>query len=434
MKTLYIDPVPRIDGDSRLLIEIDEGGVIKKVEYQTLGINNFYHALKNRLIEEIPRIITALCGSLSYSHYIASTIATENILGREPPEYAVALRALAVYTEVIEDHIRSFYTKVLPKHMGSIDISSIPDYAINMLEYLRGIKQVIGGKPIHPVFAIPGGVSRSLVKEELDKLKKLVNDLGTYIERYRSDVRKFYEELLYTKELREYSARTYNISLVNGDKPSYIGGRLVILDPNGNSLTIGLSEYSKYIEYRYTPSSTTRIAYLREKGWHGYTEETVVRTGALARVNIASSYTSREALEERNELVETYGSLPVHSIFFSPWAQLVDVLEAYSRIRGSIDRLENLEASIANLEGLLSTNGIGIVDSPRGLIIHNYSVNDNLLVNEIDITTATEINIAALNTDLNKYGIGKKYTEKLLSTLYQIIYFYSPCSTGSIGR
>lgn len=449
-KVVLIDPVTRIEGEVKVHVVLDEKGLVKEVFYQAVEFRGFEAFCRGRPIEDLPRVTSAICGVCSWAHHLASAKAVDNVFGREPPVTATKVRELSYLAHIVDSHLLHFTLLALPDFVPS----DLPPKLRNVVglyrkypelvklflrsrQIVKEIEEVFGGKSVHPTFAIPGGVSKKVTKEDVERLSKLSKELYGVVSKvyefFKSTVlkSKTFQDLLNEEA---YNVKTYYMGLVDGeDNLNFYDGFVKIIDFNGREVAkFNPKDYVNHIAEHVEDWTYTKFPYLRSVGWKGFKEEYIVRVGPLARLNITKTIPTPMANEAFKELVDVIGSRPIHNSLAYHWCRLVECIYACERISQLLQDKDILGESTVNMVGKPSYEGVGIVEAPRGTLIHHYKSDENFITKEVNIITPTAINNASINTELKKVASklikGCSVDERLFNLIEVGIRSYDPCT------
>ncbi|MHA2230267.1 MAG: nickel-dependent hydrogenase large subunit [Candidatus Thorarchaeota archaeon] len=182
-KTILIDPVTRLEGHGSLRVVLTKDGKVKDVQFNVNSTRFFEKFLEGRPAEEAPRIAPRICGICPIPHHLASTKAVEAAWGVTPPPAAIKLRRLLIEAKQLSSHAIHFYALAAPdfvfgpfappevRNVAAV-LKHLPDVAvqaISLMEFGQELCRTVGGKAIHPVTAIAGGMMKPLKEEERDE-------------------------------------------------------------------------------------------------------------------------------------------------------------------------------------------------------------------------------------------------------------------------
>ena len=448
---ILIDPVTRVEGEARVVVVIDGSNGVDEVYYQIIAGRGYESFCVGRAIEELPRITSTVCGVCSWAHHMVSGKALDDLLGRELPEPARKLREFAYYMQIIDSHLLHFGIMALPDLLmhdappadrniiGMLKVEPrIASIVLKSRDYIKQIEKILGGKPIHAAFVLPGGVTRGLKQEDVEKLKNLLSELRKIIDEIVDFFNKkivkseTYQNYLYDEA---YMLRTYYMGLVGeGNSLTFYDGLLKIIDSKGREVAVfKASEYTEYIAEHVTNWSYSKFPYLKKIGWKGFNEEYILRVGPLARLNIVDKVPSEKASEEYKFMIETLGGKPIHNTMAYHWARIIETLYSIERMEEMIDDHDLTSKDVVNLEGEPRYEGVGVIEAPRGTLIHHYRANEKLVATHVNIITPTTFNNAAINTELKKVVkkalANNKIDHVSLNKVEISIRAYDPCNS-----
>lgn len=449
MRTIDIEPVNRVEGESKVVIRLDEHGRVREAYYVVLSLRGFEAFCLGRPIEDLPRITSTMCGVCSWAHHLASSKAVDEVYGRTPPPLAEGIRELAMLAQIIDSHLLHFTYLALPDLTSKNVIEILkeePRFFTNLVkarESIVSFEKILGGKPIHPSLTTPGGVVRKPMREQVQELEKTARDC---FNRVAEAVDFFNERILrngkFLNLLRDEKlmVRSHYMALVGeGDSLSFYRGRLKIVDPEGRALAVlEPRDYVKYVEERVEDWSYSKFPYLKASGWKGLDDEQhILRVGPLARLNVSSKIPGERTSVEYERLLETLGPKPVHNTQANHWVRLIEVLYSLERIVEILGEID-LNDSVVNLEGEPVYEGVGVVEAPRGTLIHHYVSDEAFTAKGVNIITPTTFNNTAINREIRKIcgsiklnGLGNEPDSSALKLIEVSIRAYDPCNSCS---
>jgi len=215
-------------------------------------------------------------------------------------------------------------------------------------------------------------------------------------------------------------------------------GVLRARDANGQILFHGLDDqrYGEVIEEEVRPWSYMKFPYLRaqgrELGWY--------RVGPLARVQNCDFIPSERAEAERQTFVAWGQGELIHASLAYHWARMIELLHA-AEVIGELLNDPALLAGDLVARGVRQGSGVGIIEAPRGTLIHDYDVGDDDLVTRCNLIVSTTHNNQAMNEAVRAvardYLDGHELTEGLLNHIEVAIRAYDPClscATHALGK
>jgi len=450
-KYVLIDPVTRVEGEARVVVVVDENDDVVDAYYQIVSGRGFESFCIGRAVEYLPKLTSAVCGVCSWAHHLVSAKAVDEVLGREPPTPAKKIREFTYYMQIIDSHLLHFGYMALPDfllHEAPVEDKNIvgllkrePGIASTILktrEYIKAAEKILGGKPVHASLAVPGGVSRCLKQEEISMLESILKDLEKLVDEIAAFFdNKVVKSDVFQKYLSDeaYTLKTYYMGLVGRDNTlEFYDGLLKIIDAEGREVALFKpGEYTEYIAEHSTSWSYSKFPYLRKLGWRGFNEDSVLRVGPLARLNVVDKVPTEKAGGEYREMISFFGKKPVHNTMAYHWARIIETVYSIERMIEMISDPDLTSRDVVNLEGEPRYEGVGVIEAPRGTLIHHYRAGRDLIAAHVNIITPTTFNNTAINVEI------KKVARKVLkigsvdrSTLNRVemsIRAYDPCNS-----
>ena len=450
---IFSDPITRVEGSARIVFVVDGESV--RAYYQVLEFRGFEKLAVNRHIEELPRIMSAICGVCSWSHHLASAKAVDMIFGRSPPPRAKLTRILANYIQIIDSHLLHLGIMAFPDLIywgdGRRDILRLyRDYpeiaaaALKARSIVKHIENKLGGKFQHAALAVPGGISRGLLKDDINEILKWFAELRPVV----STLHKFFDEhIKNNKKFREalkdnrFVLRGLSMGLVRDGFLEFYDGVLKIVDHNGKvveEITDSL-KYAEVIGEGIADWTYAKLPYYRRSNLRILDEASTFIVGPLARLNVADKVYGNAAQSEYGEMIDEAGGKPILNILFYHWARLIEILHSVDAIEDILHTHERelLEGDTMDLRETFRPEGVGILEAPRGTLIHHYRAGENYITTYANIITPTTFNNSSINISLNKvcsrlakeikaYGRPEPET---LSIVESIIRAYDPCNS-----
>jgi len=355
MKTITINPITRLEGHGKIEIFLNDAGEVANTYFQVPELRGFEKFSEGRLAEDMPQITQRICGVCPEAHHMASTKALDALFHVDPPTPAKKLRELFYSAFYVTDHVTHFYI------LGGPDFIMGPEAPVAERNILGVIAKVglelgsaviktrmqnhriihmLGGRAIHPVFGLPGGISKGLNEEERKEVEEIANES---VEFAKLSLKVFDDIVLKNKEYVDmilsdaYTHRTYYMGLVDGDnKVSFYDGRVRVVDPDGKEFAkFEPREYLDHVAEHVEPWSYMKFPYLKKVGWKGFIDgrdSGVFRVAPLARLNAADGMATPLAQEAYDKFYSTLGGKPVHHTLAMHWARLIETLYAAERL------------------------------------------------------------------------------------------------------
>jgi len=454
MKKITIDPITRLEGHGKIEIFLNDEGNCERATLQIPELRGFEKFSEGRAAEEMPRITTMICGVCPTAHHMAATKTLDDLWKVEPTPAAKKIRELMYNAFQAEDHILHFFFLGGPDFVvgpqapaGERNVLGVIAKAgmeaggkvIEARKRLRNVLRIIGGKPVMPTCGLPGGVSKQISEDE----RKTIIEAGEYAVDFGKFALSLFDDIvLKNKEYVDlvtgdvYSHRTYYMGLVDeNNKVNFYDGQLRVVDPDGKEFAkFKVQNYLDHIREHVEPWTYVRFSYLRKIGWKGFVdgkESGVFRVAPLARLNASDGMATPLAQEAYDKMYETLGGKPVHSTLAFHWARLVEALYASERVLELANDPDITSDDIVNLPTETPKEGIGVVEAPRGTLIHHYQTDDQGILTGVNLIVATQNNSAAINMSVEKAAKSLikngKVPDGILNMVEMAFRAYDPC-------
>ncbi|MFC1724654.1 Ni/Fe hydrogenase subunit alpha [candidate division KSB1 bacterium] len=464
MKKITIDPITRLEGHGKIEIFLNDEGNVSRAAIQIPELRGFERFCLGRPAEEMPRITQRICGVCPTAHHMASTKALDKLWKVEPTPTAKKIRELIYNTFYVEDHALHFYFLGGPDFVVGPDAPAekrnilgviekvgleIGAHVIDMRKRLREVISLLGGKVVHPVFGLPGGVSRGLSEDERKNIEKVAKDA---VEFGKFSLKIFEDVVLKNKTYVDiitgdgYIHKTYYMGLVDeNNKVNYYDGQLRVVDPDGKEFAkFPDSDYLNHIAERVEPWSYIKFNYLKDVGWKGFTDgmdSGIYRVAPLGRLNASEGMSTPLAQKEFDKMYEILGGKPVHFTLAFHWARLIELLNAAENMLELARDKEITGKEFRNIPTETPEEGIGVVEAPRGTLIHHYKTDENGLLTAVNLIVATQNNSAPFYMSVDKAAktfIKNGVVNDGLLNMVEIAFrAYDPCmacATHSISK
>jgi F420-non-reducing hydrogenase large subunit len=455
MKKIMIDPITRLEGHGKIAIFLDDEGAVTNAYVQIPELRGFEKFCEGRLAEDMPQITQRICGVCPEAHHLASTKALDAVFKIEPTSPAKKIRELLYSAFYVTDHTTHFYILAGPDFImgpdsppaernilgviGKVGID-LGKQVIETRQKNHWVIQTIGGRGIHPVFGLPGGVSKAVIEEDRKKIEEIAQQNVNFA---LLSLKIFDDLVLKNKEYLEmvlsdmYTNRTYYMGLVDeNNKVNFYDGKVRVVDPQGKEFAkYAPSEYLEHLSERVEPWTYLKFPYLKKVGWNGFTdgqESGIYRATPLSRLNAADGMATPLAQEEYERMFATLGGKPVHQTLATHWARLIELLYAAERMLELSRDPEITDPNTRAIPTETPSEGVGIVEAPRGTLTHHYTTDENGVITKCNLIVGTTNNYAAINLTVKKaaQGLiqkGKEITEGLLNRIELAWRAYDPC-------
>jgi F420-non-reducing hydrogenase large subunit len=386
---------------------------------------------------------------------MAATKALDDVFHVDPPSAAKKLRELFYSSFYVTDHTTHFYILSGPDFIMGPDAPVAERNILGVIAKVglelggavikirmqnHRIIQMLGGRAVHPVFGLPGGVSKGLNEDERKEVEQIARDS---VEFAKLSLKVFDDIVLKNKEYLDmilsdaYTHHTYYMGLVDEkNKVNFYDGKVRVVDPDGKEFVkYAPREYLDHVAELVEPWTYVKIPYLKKVGWKGFVDgkdSGVFRATPLSRLNAADGMATPLAQAEYERFYSTLGGKPVHQTLATHWARLVELLYAAERLLELSRDPEITSPNIRTIPTAKPDEGVGIVEAPRGTLTHHYITDENGIIKKANLIVATVNNVAAINMSVKKAAQslikpGKNITEGLLNRIEMAWRPYDPC-------
>lgn len=453
-RRVTIDPITRLEGHGQIDIFLDERGEVERAYLQVPELRGFEVFSLGRPAEDMPQITSRICGVCPTAHHMAATKALDDLYNVEPPPAARKIRELVYNTFLLEDHALHVYLlggpdfivgpQAPPEQRNVVGVIQkvgveVGRKVIAMRRRLRELIAYFGGKVIHPVLGLPGGVSKGLAPDDLASFQQLAQE-GLEFAHFTLQVFKdivlrnpHYVELITSDT---FTHRTFYMGLVDAqNKVNFYDGQIRVVNPNGIEYAkFPAQRYREFVAEHVEPWSYIKFCFLKPLGWHGFTEgppSSVYAVAPLARLNAADGMATPQAQKAYDEFFATLGGKPVHHTLANHWARVVEMIYAAERM---VELLHDPEITSPDLRVIPTRKpslGIGVVEAPRGTLFHHYETDEAGLITKANLIVATQNNAARIAMSVEKAAKGLIHnghvSEGLLNMVEMAFRAYDPC-------
>ncbi len=454
MKTVTIDPITRLEGHGKIEIFLDDAGNVADAYLQVPELRGFEKFCQGRPVEEMPRITSRICGVCPEAHLMASAKACDAVYHMDIPRTAKLLRELLYVIFYVTDHTTHFYALAGPDFVVGPDAPKAQRNILGVIHKvgveiggkvirMRGICheliKKIGGKTVHPVGALPGGMSKGMDKE----LQKEVLEAGKdAIEFGKFTIQLFNDIVLKNKEYVDlilsdtFTHNTYNMGLVDeNNHVNFYDGNIRVVGPDGKEFVkFKPAGYLEHIEEHIEPWSYLKFPFLKKIGWKGFIDgpdSGVYKATPLSRLNVSDGMATPLANEEYDRMYETLGGKPVQQTLATHWARIIEILYAAERWVELASDPEITGPDYRAVPTETPDEGVGVVEAPRGTLYHHYKTDENGIIKEANLIVGTTNNNAPINMSVKKAAQelikNGKVSDGLLNMVEMAFRAYDPC-------
>lgn len=449
-KTIKIDPVTRIEGHARILLDCDDSGSVNEANFCVNELRGFERILVGMEASTMPQVTARICGVCPTAHHLVAAKALDHAAGVEIPEAAKLLREFMYMGHYIHSHSLSLFVLAGPDLVFGLDgnlatqnivgmVDAEPDLTkkgLRLRTLGQKINETIGGRGIHPVTAVAGGISFSLSDGQFKRLQELTGEAVELVSELGVKTKDLVYDLLDKNPilLEKLNSESWYLGTVKGGKLNVYDGELRAMDQSGAvKPEFASTSYKEMMSERAVHNSYAKEVYLNMDGG-----EQMYRVGPLARINVADGMETPLAQQEFEKFKENYGT-PCHNAVLQMYAKLIELVYCCEKANEIINNpaLRGETRVPADFKG---GHGIAHIEAPRGTLIHEFDIDDRGIVRAANMIIATQQNTAAINNSLKEGAnnlLEATGDEALLNGLEFVVRCYDPClacSTHAIGR
>jgi len=449
---ITISPVTRIEGHAKITIYLGEDGKVKDSYFHVEQFRGFEKFSEGRMFYEMPQITPRTCGICPVSHHLAASKACDAVAGVQPTPTAHKLRDLMHMGQVIQSHGMHFFELAGPdfilgfdadpkvRHVGGV-IDANPDLAVKAVK-LRAFGQEIirrlGERRIHPIFGVPGGVTRPLNPADREwMLREVDAHIATTLEgiSFLKSWMQANQQML--EEFAAFPSAYMGLVQPDGALELY-DGQLKMVDADGSFLELfDPTHYLEYIAEHVNPYTYLKAPYYKKRGY----EHGIYRVGPLGRLNVATHISTPIAQSEMQIWKQLNGGKPVEGTLYYHDARLIETIYALERVKELLDDPDILGTDVATPFSHITGEGVGVIEAPRGTLFHHYWTDEQGIIQRVNMIVATAGNAWAMNHAVymtaRRYVDGTKLTEGMLNRVEHAIRAHDPClscSTHAMGQ
>lgn len=455
MQRITVDPITRLEGHGKIDIFLDADGNVANTYFQIPELRGFERFCVGRPVEEMPLLTNRICGVCPEAHHMAAAKAADAVYKVDPPPTAKKLRELLYSGFYFTDHTTHFYALAGPDFVMGPDAPiaqrnilgvihkvgiEIGGRVIQARKFGHRIVEIIGGRKIHPCTSIPGGLTKGITEAE----RQEIEEMGRWgIEFAQFSLQLFNDIVLGNQEYVDlilgdiYTHRTYSMGLVDDqNRVNFYDGKVSIVDPEGKRLgKYAPSEYTDWIAERVESWTYLKFPYLKKVGWKGFVDGVdsgIYFATPLSRLNAADGMATPLAQEQYEQFYDTLGGKPVHQRLAIHWARLIEVLYAAERIVELATDPEITSSDFHRVPTEIPTEGVAIVEAPRGTLTHHYKTDQRGILTEVNLIVGTTNNYAPISMSIKKAAEsliknGTVVTEPMLNMVEMAFRAYDPC-------
>jgi F420-non-reducing hydrogenase large subunit len=454
MRKISIDPITRLEGHGKIEIFLDEAGEVANAYFQVPELRGFEVFCLGRPAEEMPRLTNRICGVCPEAHHMAASKALDDLFHVDPPSAGKKLRELLYSAFYVTDHATHFYALGGPDFVvgpdapaGQRNILGVVGAAgteaglkvINARKQNHEVIKIIGGRVIHPVAGLPGGMSKAINEEE----RQFIEGVARYsVEFGEWSLELFNEIVLKNSDYVDlivggaYTQQTYYMGTVDeNNHVNFYDGMIRVVDPTGKEFAkYHPRDYVQHLDEHVEPYSYLKYPYLKNVGWKGFVDgidSGMYACTPLSRLNAADGMATPKAQAAYERFCETLGGKPVHHTLACHWARLVELLYAAERMLELATDPEITSPEVRTIPTETPTVGIGSVEAPRGTLTHHYETDENGVLTRVNLIVGTTNNNAPITLSIKKAASALihdgEVNDGILNMVEMAFRSYDPC-------
>ncbi len=467
MQRITIDPITRLEGHGKIEIFLNEEGDVANTYFQVPELRGFERFCVGRPVEEMPILTNRICGVCPEAHHMAAAKACDAVYHVDPPPTAKKLRELLYSAFYVADHTTHFYALGGPDFVMGPDAPvaernilgvihkvglEIGSKVIQARKYGHAVVEMIGGRQVHPCTSIPGGLTKGITEEQRQEIERM----GHWAVEFAQFSLKLFDDLVLKNKAYvdlilgdTYTHRTYYIGTVDeNNKVNFYDGKVSVVDPTGKRIgKYAAHEYTEWIAEHAEPWTYLKFPYLKKIGWKGLVDgidSGVYCATPLSRLNAADGMATPRAQEEYERFYVTLaqeeydrysgagGGKVVHQRLATHWARLIELLYAAERWVELATDPEITSDNFRTIPTKKPTEGVGIVEAPRGTLTHHYWTDERGILTRVNLIVGTTNNYAPISMSIKKAAEslihkGTIITEGLLNQVEMAFRAYDPC-------
>jgi sulfhydrogenase subunit alpha len=416
---IEVTPLPRVEGHGDLVLNVKDKK-IEKLQMRIPESPRFFEAmLVGRNYTEPSHITSRICGICSVAHTFTSIKATEDALGIIVNNQIIKLRKLVNHGEYIQSNSLHVFFLAAPDFLGIGSVlplletnPAVVNIAVKIKKIGNEIVRIIGGRAVHPLTTVVGGFTKLPSAEDLLRIREMLVSLYPDVE---TSVK-----VLKTLKIPGFERETEYICLTDKEDYALYDGDI----KSSDGWTIKPQEYLDKIKETVVQHST---------GKHCSASRDAYMVGALSRINNNYAKLSDNAKTYAQELGL---KAPCYNTYMINIAQFVEIVHSVDDSIRLIDELlaEGLDESKAMVEVKPKAGrGVGAVEAPRGLLIHDYTYNEKGKVTKANLIIPTNMNYANIELDMAQLvpAIMEKTEDEIRLACEMLIRAYDPCISCS---
>ena len=425
-------PLSRIEGHAQVVIEVQAGKVVS-TRFRAIEFRGFEYFVQGVPAEQMPVIVPRICGVCSTAHHMAAVKALEDAYGVRPPPLAIKIRELLLLGQIIQNQATSLFVFTMPDRLGvdSIfqtddlplarkDLAEMAARALRVRKAGTDVIAIAGGQFIHPIKAVVGGVTSGIAPADATalhaELRRVLPVACELFDRY------WEMSLALRERIGTWGddAPAYYLAATSHYRPSYDNDIIRVMSPQGVlTASFPARDFSAYLTFE-----ESEYSYADRTSFRGQ----VMRANSLARINLTSAMGTPRADEYLTRFREAFGQ-PAHAILLFDLARGIELVYALERaIEILSEPLDQSDTAIPHTP--CDGEGYGLVEAPRGPLIHHYHIEKGLIAQARFIIPTVHNSLAieqALRVAAERYINSEGVNMELERAVGRVVRAFDPC-------
>lgn len=411
-KTYEVNPVTRLEGHAGIKLTLGDDGKVADVQLNIPTTRFFEKFVEGRYMEHICRITPRICGICPIPHHLAPTKAVEAAWGVKIPEPARKLRELLINAKQYSSHVLHFYALAAPDFLyGPFApaekrnvvqvIKDLPEagaMALKMMDYGQNLCADIGGKSVHPIVAIPGGMKKPFTEDLRDKYLKGLNEQIEFTKK-TVDIAIAVVKAYWDVIVNVGTVPTWYVGMAKPDGTHDIyDGDLVTVSPDGKKTHFKDQNYLDAIAEKVLDRSYVTHTYVKEAGY----PNGIYRANCLAMTNACERMATPLADAALKQMQEMVGSKIIHNVFAYHWSRIIETVEAIEKIKMLLEDPDIVSTDVKTVDvEAKAGRGVGLVEAPRGVLIYDLTSDEKGICTKANLMVATNHNLGGIEKTLD---------------------------------
>ena len=465
--TLVIDPVTRIEGHGKVVIELDDDRNVVDAKLHVVEFRGYEKFIQGHPYWEAPVLMQRICGICFVSHHLGGAKALDDMIGVGPASgtcltpTAIKMRRLGHYAQMLQSHVTAYFYLVVPEMLFGIDAAPEQRNFIGLIEANPGLVkrvvrlrkwgqeviQAVFGKRMHGVSAVPGGVNKSLTAADVNRFlhgEDGLSSIDEVIDDAQLGLQMFYD---FHEEHRSQvdgfaNVSALNMCLVDDDgNVDYYDGRLRVVDEQKKLVReFDYRDYLDHFSEGVEKWTYMKFPFLTDLG----REAGSVRVGPLARLNVTQGLSTPIAAEALKKFHAYTGGRANNMTLHTNWARTIEIIHAAEVVRDLLNDpdLQKDDLVVSPGADAWIGEGVGVVEAPRGSLLHHYRADREGNITFANLIVATTQNNQVLNRTVRSVaedylGGQAEITEGMMNAIEVGIRAYDPClscATHALGQ